>query len=200
MSNEHDEDNAQESSSAELDAEKPNAAATPQSAQSAAEFTTAIQEMRTSLSNISSELRAIKSYVARKDEELRQWQDGYDWAKRKELLGEYANWLDYLGRREKNSSLSAATRSEVKSMREIMELTMENFSLEIIRPSKGEDFTAWRGRAEIFESVETTNASDHGKIAELVSSGIQYRKGERAEDGTVIRLAQVRVWRKLSTT
>ncbi len=157
----------------------------------------AVGEIRKSIEEIFGELESIKNFISIKDKGLRRWQDGYDYAKRKELLGEYANWIFALYRIEKHEK-DSKVRSEMRNIREIMEISIENFSLECIRPKINDDSSSWRGKIKVDAPLETDDASKDGKIAEVVSYGMLYRTGESDDMTKVVRAARVKVWRKVS--
>ncbi len=157
----------------------------------------AMNAIREDIAKIAGELESIKDFISLKNEELRRWQEGYDWAKRKELLGEYANWLDVLSKRELSEHRQDKKEAAkvAKEFRETIEMSMENFSLEVIRPEINDDFDLWKTRAEIIEPIETSDSAKNGKIAEVSRCGILYRTGEGDGNIIVVRRAYVNVWR-----
>ncbi len=169
----------------------------PQQMEPASELQDAILEIRKSLAKIDSDIAALRKDMKHSEEELLCFQEGYDWAKRKELLVEYRNWLDYLG--EQEASLSGDAREEMTILRETMEVTMENFSLESFRPHVGVEFAPCSRRAEIVGTDDTDDEAKNGKIAKVVRSGILYRRGEGPDGIKVIRRAQVKIWRRVDT-
>ncbi len=191
---------AEENASASVDAPASMTVSLPASdAQSAmlSAMNGAMNAIREDISNIAIELKSIKDFISLKNEELRRWQEGYDWAKRKELLGEYANWLDVLSKREQSEHKQDKKEAAkvAKEFRETIEISMENFSLEVIRPEIMDDFDLWKTRAEIIERVETSDTAKNNKIAEVSRCGILYRTGEGDGSIIVVRRAYVNVWR-----
>ncbi len=161
----------------------------------------ALQEIRGDIANIKSELSSIKEYISVKDQDLRRWQEGYDWAKRKELLGEFANWQDVLLIREQSENRQGRTAAAkvLREFRETMELSMENFSLEVIRPQINDDIEMWSGRIKVISAVPTDDKQLDGKIELVERIGMLYRTGQGDEGIIVTRLAHVNAWRYTSS-
>ncbi len=150
------------------------------------------------IERIYNELSAMKEYIMRMGEQSDRWREGYDLAKRRELLLEFCNWHNFLGRREM-SAKSDAAREEVAELRKAVELSMENFSVKIICPPKGDDYAEWRGRAKKVGIVETNDEAKNNKIALVALSGMLYLTGEGTNDFKVVRPAHVKIWQRLDT-
>ena len=146
------------------------------------------------IGEIDEQLRGVRDFVAGKEKELQRWREGYDLSKHKAVLGEVADFLDYLEERENYRAKSGEEKAWYADVGQLAELLLEKFDSERIRPKVGDAFDDWRGRAESTEAKETQRQEDDGKICEVTRSGVLHKRDD-ADDGIPWRKARVKVWR-----
>jgi molecular chaperone GrpE (heat shock protein) len=154
-----------------------------------------IGELHKGIAQVNSQMDSIRNFAAAKDKELQRLREGYDWTRQRVILNEFIDWLDALDLLEKKRKNDPAMLNAIGEIRDLVEVSLSNNSLERIRPQLGDSFADWRGRTEAAAAEVTDNAARDGKIKEVTRSGVLLRTGEGEAGEKIIRPARVKVWR-----
>lgn len=137
----------------------------------------------------------IRNYVAKQADEVKRWQEGYDWRITKNfllrLIGSIDEIEDKIVYSQKDEKLEALI-PELEFMLSVLTVNLEEEGLIQFTPSLGSPVDA--SRVEVIGTLEAEEPSDEPEsVASIFRKGYEYDLGNETK---IIRKAKARVFKK----
>jgi molecular chaperone GrpE (heat shock protein) len=137
----------------------------------------------------------VREYVGKQADEVRRWQDGYDWRILKNYLMRIISTMDDIERKissYKKQENSQELIEDFDFFREALEIHLEEEGLLAFSPSIG--YPVESNKADVKGTVPTTSEDQIDEtVAEIIHKGYEIDLGIESK---VIRRAQVKVYKK----
>ncbi|MEJ5260380.1 MAG: hypothetical protein WHS88_09345 [Anaerohalosphaeraceae bacterium] len=145
------------------------------------------------LSEISEQMSAIREFAAEQQNQVRKFQDGYDWMLIKRFCLRIIRCIDNLEDRIRQLQNAGQDVSMLRDIRDEILFALESSGVEQYEPEIGLDYKGLERYAEsVREKKENDDPSKSGRIAEVVRPGYQYLIND--EEVKIVRCAQVKLY------
>jgi molecular chaperone GrpE (heat shock protein) len=145
------------------------------------------------LSEISEQMSAIREFAAEQQNQVKKFQDGYDWMLIKRFCLRIIRCIDNLEERIRQLQKDHQDVSVLKDVRDEILFALESSGVEQYEPEIGLDYRGLERYAEsVREKVENSDPEKSGHIAEVVRPGYQYLLND--EEVKIVRCAQVKLY------
>jgi len=145
------------------------------------------------LSRLTEEVAAIRSYAGHQEERVKKFQEGYDWNIIRSFALRVIRCIDNLERRMNAMPEQGPATDHLRDIRDELLFALESTGLERFEPQVNSDY---RGQEKTAEAVRDKASADtdelKGKIADVVRCGYRFIVGEG--NFKVVRAAQVRLF------
>lgn len=145
------------------------------------------------LSEISEQMSAIREFAAEQQNQVKKFQDGYDWMLIKRFCLRIIRCIDNLEDRIRQFQKDNQDVSVLKDIRDEILFALESSGVEQYEPEIGLDYRGLERYAEsVREKAENNDPEKSGHIAEVVRPGYQYLLND--EEVKIVRCAQVKLY------
>lgn len=145
------------------------------------------------LSEISEQMSAIREFAAEQQNQVRKFQDGYDWMLIKRFCLRIIRCIDNLEDRIRQLQNAGQDVSMLKDIRDEILFALESSGVEQYEPEIELEYKGLERYAEsVREKKENDDPSKSGRIAEVVRPGYQYLINDEAVK--IVRCAQVKLY------
>ncbi|HOK65851.1 MAG TPA: hypothetical protein PK054_11645 [Anaerohalosphaeraceae bacterium] len=145
------------------------------------------------LSEISEQMSAIREFAAEQQNQVRKFQDGYDWMLIKRFCLRIIRCIDNLEDRIRQLQSANQDVSMLKDIRDEILFALESSGVEQYEPEIGLEYKGLERYAEsVREKKENDDPTKSGRIAEVVRPGYQYLIND--EEVKIVRCAQVKLY------
>lgn len=145
------------------------------------------------LSEISEQMSAIREFAAEQQNQVRKFQDGYDWMLIKRFCLRIIRCIDNLEDRIRQLQNANQDVSTLKDIRDEILFALESSGVEQYEPEIGLEYKGLERYAEsVREKKENDDPAKSGCIAEVIRPGYQYLIND--EEVKIVRCAQVKLY------
>jgi len=144
-----------------------------------------------SLNDLSEQVKAIREYAARQQEQVRRLQEGYDWALLKEFCLRIIRAIDDIDERLGRTD-SEEARQVLDSVRDELVFSLEASGVEPYSPPVGSEYKGHEKTAEVVGKQPAAAAEQAGHIARVIRPGYQVFVSK--EVTRIVRPAKVEVF------
>ncbi len=151
------------------------------------------------LTELTEEVSAIRQYAAAQQDQIRKFQDGYDWMIIRRFCMRIIRCIDNLeDRLSKLDGTDDPLQECLQDIRDELVFALESSGVEQFSPDLKTPFKGLERYVEaIRQRVPATNAALAGTIAEIVRPGYQYLVND--DEVKIVRCAQVKLYDAVDT-
>lgn len=147
-------------------------------------------------SDLTSQVASLRDYLARQQELVKRFQDGYDWTVIRNFCNRIIRCIDDVRRRmETGEDMTDSHRTDLELIHDQLVFALDGSGVEQFQPEPG---TPYAGQEKIAEVVGKDSSEDGepGCISKVVSPGYSFYVNE--EQSRLVRPAKVRLFQRKS--
>jgi len=142
-----------------------------------------------------SQVSSLRDYLARQQNLVKRFQDGYDWTVLKNFCQRIIRTIDDIEKRmNSGDSMSDAHRQDLEMIYDQLVFTLDGSGIEQFRPEADIPYTGQEKIAEVVGKDTTEDDNKTGNISRVINPGYYYYVSE--EHQKLIRPAKVRLYMK----
>lgn len=151
------------------------------------------EPLKTSLTELTQEVSAIREYVFCQRDRIERLQEGYDWNVIRTFCLRVIRCIDNLENRIAQLSEQDIDTTDLEEIMDELLFALESSGVEQFEPEINSNYSGQEKTAEVLKDKVRPNAPKmRGKIAEVIQPGYQYVFGD--ENVKVVRTARVKLF------
>ncbi len=150
-----------------------------------------VKRSDTTSADMLSQVSSLRDYLARQQNLVKRFQDGYDWTILKNFCNRIIRIIDDIEKRM-NSDVSDAHRQDLEVIYDQLVYTLDGSGIEQFRPETDIPYAGREKIAEVVGKDTTEDENKAGNISRVINPGYYYYVSE--EQQKLIRPAKVRLY------
>jgi len=146
-----------------------------------------------SMRETASQLSSLRDYVARQQNLVKRFQDGYDWTVIRNFCRRIIRCIDDVEKRLASDSLQEDHRNDLELVRDQLVFALDGNGVEQFRPRTDTPYTGQERMAEVV-GKDPPDGGEPGHISAVVQPGYLYYISEELQK--LVRPARVRLYQR----